>query len=48
MELIPSESSGWKHKNKQEEEIRSEFTEKGFMVLTLILLDEQRNSRFNC
>ena len=48
MELILSNSSGWKHKNEQEEEIRSEFTEKGLMVLAFILLDEQRNSRFTC
>jgi hypothetical protein len=48
MELILSDSSGWKHKNEQEEEIRSEFTEKGLMVLSFILLDEQQNSRFTC
>jgi hypothetical protein len=48
MELILSNSSGWNHKNEQEEEIRSEFTEKGLMVLSFILLDEQQNSRFTC
>jgi hypothetical protein len=39
MGLILSDSSGWVHKDKQEEEIRSDFTEKGLMVLPFILLD---------
>jgi len=48
MELILSDNSGWKRKNVKEEEIRSEFTEKGLMVLFFILLDEERNSRPAC
>jgi len=35
MELILSDSSGWKRKNEEEEELRSEFTENGLMVLSL-------------
>jgi hypothetical protein len=42
------ESSWWNHKDEQEEEIRSKFTEKGLMVFSFILLDEERNSRFTC
>jgi len=48
MGLILSDSSGWKHKDGQEEEIRSEFIGKRLMGLSFILLDEQRNSRLTC
>jgi len=48
MGLILSGSGGWKHKDGQEEEIRSEFTGKGLMGFSFILLDEQRNSRLTC
>jgi hypothetical protein len=46
--IILSERSGCIRKDEQEEEIRSEFTENGHMVLSFILLDEQRNGRFTC
>jgi hypothetical protein len=48
MGLTLSDGSGWVHRDEQEEEIRSKFTERKLMVLFFILLDEERYGRFTC